>query len=124
MRFKLDENLPADLAEMLRKAGHDVHDVVGEGLAGEGDPPVLAAASRENRILVTFDLDFADVRQYPPGSHAGIVVFRLDDQRWRVLEEFARRALTENNLKRLERGLAIVDETRIRFRRPRKTDHP
>jgi hypothetical protein len=30
---------------------------------------------------MTFDLDFADVRHYPPGSHGGIVVFRLHDQR-------------------------------------------
>jgi predicted nuclease of predicted toxin-antitoxin system len=120
LRFKLDENLPADLATMLRDAGHDVHDVHEEGLAGEDDPPVLAAAVREDRILVTFDLDFADIREYPPGSHAGIVVFRLRDQRWITLEEPARRALAEQSLKRLERGLAIVDETRIRYRRPRK----
>lgn len=122
MRFKLDENMPADLAVMLRKEGHDVHDVGGEGLAGEDDPPVLRAATREERILITFDLDFADVREYPPGSHSGIVIFRLQDQRWTILEGPARRALTDSNLAKLEGGLAIVDETRIRFRRPRKRD--
>ena len=76
MKIKLDENLPADLAIRLRQAGHDVVDVVEEGLGGEDDPPVLQAASHEGRILMTFDLDFADIRHYPPGSHAGIIVFR------------------------------------------------
>ncbi|MBS0266612.1 MAG: DUF5615 family PIN-like protein [Planctomycetes bacterium] len=76
--------MPADLAVMLRAAGHDVHDVHDEGLAGADASPVLAAAVQEDRGLVTFDLDFADVRQYPPGSHAGMVVFRLLDQRWAV----------------------------------------
>ncbi len=124
MRFKLDENMPAGLSAMLTNEGHDVHDVVGEGLGGEDDPPVLAAATQEGRILVTFDLDFADVREYPPGSHAGIVVFRLRDQRWHALEGPARRALTDKSLKRLERGLAIVDEVRIRYRPPRRKGSP
>jgi predicted nuclease of predicted toxin-antitoxin system len=124
VRFKLDENMPADLATLLQGEGHDVDDVVAEGLAGDDDPPVLAAATREQRILVTFDLDFADIRHYPPGSHAGIVVFRMQDQRWTTLEGPARRALTDSNLNTLEQGLAIVDETRIRFRRPRRKPSP
>jgi predicted nuclease of predicted toxin-antitoxin system len=65
VKFKVDENMPADLAAMLHQEGHDVTDVVGEGLAGEDDPPVLAAASKEERILLTFDLDFANIRLYP-----------------------------------------------------------
>ena len=74
MKIKLDENMPADLAAMLREEGHDVADVVEEGLGGADDPPVLKAATDEQRILITFDLDFADIRHYPPGSHGGIVV--------------------------------------------------
>jgi predicted nuclease of predicted toxin-antitoxin system len=111
--------MPADLAAMLQGEGHDVVDVIGEGLAGEDDPPVLRAAAKEDRILVTFDLDFADIRQYLPGTHAGIVVFRLRDQRWKTLEGPARRSLTESNLEKLKQGLAIVNETRIRYKRPR-----
>jgi predicted nuclease of predicted toxin-antitoxin system len=124
VNFKVDENMPADLLVMLRGEGHEVADVVGEGLAGEDDLAVLKAATDEDRILVTFDLDFADIRQYPPGTHAGIVVFRLHDQRWKTLEAPARRSLTESNLEKLQQGLAIVDETRIRYKRPRKKDRP
>ena len=120
MKVKLDENMPADLATMLREEGHDVADVVEEGLGGEDDPPVLKAETDEERILITFDLDFADIRHYPPGTHGGIVVFRLHDQRWRALEGLARRALTQQNLEKLGQGLAIVDETRMRYRRARR----
>jgi len=116
--------MPADLAVMLQAEGHDVADVAGEGLAGADDPPVLGAATKEDRILITFDLDFANIRQYPPGSHAGIVVFRLRDQRWKTLEGTARRSLTESNLEKLKEGLAIVDETRIRYKRPPREDSP
>jgi len=122
VNFKLDENMPADLATHLRDAGHEVADVVEEGLAGEDDPPVLAAATAEGRILLTFDLDFADVRHYAPGTHAGIVVFRLHDQRWKTLQGPVTRLVAGGKLEDLERGLAIVDETRVRFKRPKKKD--
>ena len=33
--------------------------------------------------MVTLDLDFADIRTYPPAEYAGIIVFRL-----RLLDKF------------------------------------
>lgn len=120
MKFKLEENLPDDLTAYLRDEGHDAIDVVDEGLGGEEDPPVLTAATSEERILLTFDPDFADVRQYPPGSHAGIVVFRLRDQRWAGLQGPVTRLLAGSTLDHLEKGLAIVDETRVRYKRAKK----
>lgn len=116
MRFKLDENLPQALAEMLRSAGHDATTVREEGIGGTDDPHVLDIARSEDRIVVTFDLDFADIRQYPAGTHAGLVVFRLRDQRWAALEGPARQVVGSGVLARLCRGLAIVDEARIRIR--------
>jgi len=119
VRFKLDENLPNDLAEALRQHHHDVHDVRAEGLAGSPDTAVLGAASTEERVFLTFDTDFADVRRYPPGSHAGIVVFRLHDQRWATLRDPIQRLLDGDAMAGLSGGLAIVEETRVRLRRRR-----
>ena len=121
MKFKVDENMPGDLVDMLHKESHDVADIVGEGLVGEDDQPVLEVATAEGRILLTFDLDFADIRQYRPGTHAGIVVFRLKNQRWKYLEGPARRLLA-CPLGKLQHGLAIVDEKRIRYKRPPEKD--
>ncbi len=119
MKIKLDENLPADLATLLRKAGHDTRTVAEEGLAGHDDLPVLGAAVSERRILMTFDTDFADIRTYPTGTHAGIVVFRLREQRWKSLQGPARRLIAGRVLEKLGCGLAIVEEWRVRYRRPR-----
>jgi predicted nuclease of predicted toxin-antitoxin system len=120
VKFKLDENLPADLAEELRDGGHNVEDVLSEDMGGRPDRPVLNAATSEDRILLTFDLDFADIRRYPPGSHAGIVVFRLHDQRWANLQKPVRRLLAQGTLEILANGLAIVDESRTRIKRTKK----
>ncbi len=62
MKFKLDENLPAELLADLQAMKHDADTVIGEGLTGSTDPPILAAAKREGRILFTMDKGIADVR--------------------------------------------------------------
>lgn len=41
---------------------------------------VLFLCKTEKRIFVTFDFDSSDIRAYPPGTHPGIMVIRLDDQ--------------------------------------------
>jgi predicted nuclease of predicted toxin-antitoxin system len=116
MRVKLDENMPAAMTEVFRQTGHDASSVAEEGLGGTADPRILQAAAAEDRVLVTFDLDFADVRRFPVGTHGGIVVFRLHDQRWAVLEGPARHLVASGILERIRGGLAIVDEARIRIR--------
>ena len=66
MKFKIDENLPTEIAEILRSAGYDALTVQDEALKGEVDLRVMRTCQQENRILVTIDIDFADIRSYPP----------------------------------------------------------
>ncbi len=80
MRFKLDENVDVRAEAPLAAAGHNVATVVGQDLGGAVDPVVAEAVRAEERILVTLDRGFADLRTYPPGSHPGIVVLRLHRQ--------------------------------------------
>jgi predicted nuclease of predicted toxin-antitoxin system len=80
VKFKLDENLPVSSAAILTSGGHDVDTVTEEGLVGAPDRDVVAAATAAGRILVSLDRGLGDIRAYPPGSHAGIVVLRLTDQ--------------------------------------------
>jgi len=76
MLVKIDENLPTSLVGLLAGRGHDAHHVEDEGLRAWMDPIVAAAAKPESRILLTLDVEFADIRKHPPGSHPGIVLFR------------------------------------------------
>ena len=77
MRIKLDENVHGDVAAALRTQDHDVATVHDERLAGRPDADIARAIATEHRCLVTSDLDFADVRRYPPSDFAGLVVLRL-----------------------------------------------
>ena len=74
MKLKLDENVTIDAAGVLRAAGHDVDTVADERLVGAPDDQVMSAAQREYRMLVSFDVEFGDLRIHPVGSHAGVIV--------------------------------------------------
>jgi predicted nuclease of predicted toxin-antitoxin system len=47
MRFKIDENLPAEIASQLAELGHDAETVVTERMTGAADSDLLDAARRE-----------------------------------------------------------------------------
>ena len=49
-------------------------------MGGTAVSDVASACLREERVLLTQDTDFADIRMYPPGEYPGIVVFRLPSQ--------------------------------------------
>ena len=115
--FKIDENLPVEIRQLLRQAGFDALTVVDQNLGGRPDTDLAAVCRSEGRALLTFDLDFADTTRYVPASYAGIIVLRLTRQdRAHVVDvvtALARHLVDEAAL----RGhLWIVEETRIRIR--------
>ena len=116
MRFKLDENLPIELAVLIRRSGHNAATVLDQGLGGAGDSELASLCAKEGRILVTFDTDFSDIRTYPPKGSSGIIVLRLENQsRPHVLETVTR--LLDAVSDSLAQGeLWIVEESRIRVR--------
>ena len=65
MKLKLDENLSRHLKPLLTKLGHDVLTAADENLLSCRDTKIAAAALREKRMLLTLDLEFADLRKYP-----------------------------------------------------------
>ena len=114
-RFKLDENLPRDAEALLRKAGHDVRSVLDEQLGGNLDPRVFEASQAGNRILITFDLDFSDIRVYPPASHKGIWVLRPHTQIIDNTLALLRAALIVLQAEPTQGRLWIVEPDRVRI---------
>jgi predicted nuclease of predicted toxin-antitoxin system len=76
VKFKIDENLPAEIAADLNAAGHEADTVADQGLAGTADDVILSRIQSEGRALFTMDKGMADVRVYPPQQYSGIVLFR------------------------------------------------
>jgi predicted nuclease of predicted toxin-antitoxin system len=76
MQFKIDENMPTSAVSLLQYYEHDVHTVFDEALNGNIDEKIAEACRKEQRILITLDTDFSDIRSYPPKDYAGIVLLR------------------------------------------------
>ena len=118
MKIKLDENLPATLADDLTRLGYDCDTVMEEGLKGQPDSRVWDSAQREQRFLITQDLDFSDIRKFRPGSHAGILLVRLAVPGRRALTNRLRQIFTTENVESWNRCFVVATERKIRVRRP------
>jgi len=116
MQFKIDENLHDDVAALVSSHGHHCETVHNEGLRGSQDQELISACKTENRALITLDLDFADIRSYPPDEYPGIIVLRLSSQsRQNVLDVIAK-AISLADVEPVAGRLWIVTEAAVRIR--------
>lgn len=116
MKIKLDENLPARLAPVLRIHGHEVDTVLEEQLSGRPDAEVWQAAATEGRFLITQDLDFSDTRQFKPGTHAGLLLVRLREPGAQALLEAIGAVAAE--IGDWAGCFVVLTENKIRVKRP------
>jgi predicted nuclease of predicted toxin-antitoxin system len=116
LRFKIDENLPADCAVILFHAGFEADTVFDEDLVGSDDSVIASRYRAEDRILVTLDLDFSNIRAYPPSQHAGIIVLRPKRQDKRTVLKLMERLILALAKRTPAGELWIVETDRIRLR--------
>ena len=116
MRFKFDENLPAQAAELFRDRGHDAATVLGQDMKGCGDESLADVCRDERRALVTLDVDFADITAYPPSDYSGLIVLRLQHQDVSHILGVLMQLLPLFDSESLEHEPWIVDEQKVRIR--------
>jgi predicted nuclease of predicted toxin-antitoxin system len=116
VKFKIDENLPAEVADDLKAAGHDADTVDSQGLVCASDQLILARIQSEGRVLFTMDKGIADIRAYPPIHYPGLVLFRLRSAGRNSTLSFVRRHLPTLLQLQMTGHLFVVSETSIRMR--------
>jgi len=119
MRFLIDEDLPRSVQGLLLKAGHDSIDVRDTDLRGAGDAEIASYAKKHSLCLLSGDIGFADIRNYPPAKFCGIVILRLPSEAGTsVILSLLRNFLQDVDLvNNLQGKLAIVEFGHIRIRR-------
>jgi predicted nuclease of predicted toxin-antitoxin system len=118
MRFLIDADLPRSSGDVVRRHGHDAIDVRDLGPSVAKDPQIARYAQAEALCLITGDHGFADIRLYPPGQYAGIVVLNLPRTATatyinRLLDSFLQH---KDLIAQLPGKLAIVEAGRVRLR--------
>lgn len=120
MRIMLDEHLPFGAIAILENAGYDVRTVRAAQLGGHKDDMVFAAAINEERLFITLDDGFADVRKYPPGFHHGVLVLHPPEPNVTAIAEMLDDLVSRIDLDSLDGCTAITQgkELQLRIRRP------
>jgi predicted nuclease of predicted toxin-antitoxin system len=116
-RLKIDEDLPRQIADMLVARGHDAATVLSQGWQGASDDNLWPRIQGERRWLITADKGFADLRRHPPGSHAGVILLRAQEESRRAYLELAAIALERLELDENAGAVVVVTHRGVRIRR-------
>jgi len=100
----------------MRDLGVQVQRVQELGMTGANDSDVFRKAQQLQAVLVTNDQDFGDVRTYPPSSHRGIIVLKMepDPHKVQAVHQVLKELLRKEQ--RFERCLFVVDTHKYRKR--------
>jgi len=69
------------VAAWLRDVGHDATHVRDQGMSESPDIEIFRKAAAEDRTVLTFDLDFAEIVAKRSSQDTSVIVFRLQDTR-------------------------------------------
>jgi len=81
VRFLADMGVDLRVVTWLRHEGHDATHLRDEGLHRMPNGDIFAKAAAENRIILTFDLDFAEIAALSRTGGVSVLVFRLHNTR-------------------------------------------
>ena len=118
MKLKLDENISCHLKTVLKNLNHDVLTVSDQDLLSQNDITIGKAVKTEGRMLLTLDLEFGDLRKYPPGSHPGIILFRPRSFGPLAVNRFVEGFVRDTDLDQFNGCVVVVDPSKVRVRRP------
>ena len=74
MSLLLDHNIPRKYTRLLQEWGYESSFLDEHTAADADDADVIALAQKLDAVLLTADLDFANILDYPPADYAGIIV--------------------------------------------------
>ena len=88
-------------------------------MGGYADAALWRAVQAEGRFLVTADKGFADIRFYAPGTHAGVLLLRPEQDGIRPVTELLERVLANFALETLAETVTVATPRGVRIRRER-----
>lgn len=113
MRFLADENIAPSVSRALRDAGHDVIEVR-RNYPSVPDRKVIEIAKQEGRIIVTHDVDFGNVLEYPVETHSGVILLRYQNQTPAVVSKALIGLFLVQDENFFKDALVILNERQVR----------
>ena len=117
MKFLADMGISPRTVSWLKSNGYDAIHLVEQGLEKLPDDEILAKAREEKRIVLTVDLDFAQLLAISQELLPSVVLFRLGNESYEIINQFLAQVLNRFESE-LEAGVIIsVTDKSFRIRR-------
>ena len=116
MNFLADMCVDVRIVQWLLEQGHDAIHLREQGLHRMPNGEIFDKAIYEDRIVITFDLDFAEIASLTKGKKVSVILFRLRNTRsYHVIERLS--VVLKESLNALQKGaIVVVEESRHRVR--------
>jgi predicted nuclease of predicted toxin-antitoxin system len=116
VRFLADMCVDVRIVKWLEQNGHDAIHLRDQGLHRMPNGEIFEKAIREDRIVITFDLDFGEIAALTAGRRVSVILFRLKNTRTNnVIERLS--SVIERFAEVLKKGAILtVEDTRYRVR--------
>jgi predicted nuclease of predicted toxin-antitoxin system len=116
VRFLADMCVDVRIVKWLRQNGHEATHLRDEGLHRMPNGEIFEKAIREDRIVITFDLDFGEIAALTESRRTSVILFRLKNTRTpHVIERLS--SVIGSFPDALKRGCIVtVEDTRSRVR--------
>lgn len=99
-----------------RTQGHDAVHLREEGLQRLPDDKIFAKGIAEERVILTFDLDFGEIFSLSKGKKVSVILFRFHNARTTHVIERLAIALNSPSVCIAENITVVIEENRIRIR--------
>ncbi len=115
MKIKLDENFGISVKNLFAQNGFNVFAVRDENLQGVFDEKLFNVCKAEQRILVTLDLDFSDIKRFNHKESSGIVIIRPPKGiKYNIILEMIEQLINYMKTEEIKNDLLIVEYGRLR----------
>lgn len=116
MKFLVDMPLSPGLSKWLVQQGHDAVHAYDVDLAEASDIALLDYALRENRMILTADLDYPRLLSILKTESPGLVLFRGGDYSEQESIDYMRQVFKMIPAGEMSRSIIVVEKNRIRRR--------
>lgn len=116
MRFLADMGVSRQTVVWLRTHGHDAVHLRDEGLHCLPNGEIFEKAANENRIVITFDLDFGELLAGSERRILSVILFRLRNTRTEFVIQRLAEVLKQSSGDLSQGAIVIVEDGRHRVR--------
>lgn len=112
MKFLVDENIRKEVKDFLTSLGYDILPAP----SGCLDEEIAKIAKEEKRIIITHDIHFSNILEYPPEEFVGIIRIRIHPPSAPAIITALRDLFQKLSPEKMDKKLIILEEDGFRVR--------